>query len=115
MPQQRPIRARVDIEVGADLASGDVAVVRNVSLSGCLLVTRAKLKESQRVALAVPRPPGDDLRVTGTVVRRQGDGAGGWEEYGVRFDPLGPEGRRELALVVAEGVESAPPAGADGV
>ena len=112
MPQQRPIRAHVDIEVGADLVSGDVAVVRNVSLSGCLLVTRAKLKLSQQVSLTVPRP-GGDLHVTGRVVRRQGDGASGWDEYGIRFDPLNLEERRELALVVAEGVERAPSAGVD--
>ena len=108
MTQQRPVRAFVNIEVRPGFAADHLAVVRNVSLTGCLLVTRVKLRQSQPVALAIPLEGGRELHVSGTVVRGQGDGASGWEEYGVRFDPLTDEGRRELALVVAGGFERAP-------
>lgn len=114
MQQGRAVRAYVNIEIKSGSAADDLSVIRDISLTGCLLVTRAKLKQSQQVPLTIPLDGGGELRVTGTVVRRQGGGPGEWEEYGVSFDELTEEERRALALVVAEGVEPPPEVGAEG-
>ncbi len=108
MSQGRAVRAYVNLEVRSDSDAGHLSVIRDISLSGCLLVTRAKLKQSQAVPLTVPLDGGGELRLTGTVVRRQEGGPGDWEEYGICFDPMPEEGRRALALVVAGGVDLAP-------
>ena len=105
MPQERLIRAHVNIEVTPHFTAGYAAVVRNISLSGCLLSTGVRLKQSQLVPLALPLEGGGELHVMGTVVRRQGGGPGEWDEYGLSFDPLTEEERRALVLLVAEGVE----------
>jgi len=108
MPQQRPVRAHVDIEVRPGFTADHIAVIRNISLSGCLLVTRAKLKQSQQLSLGIPVEGGGEIHVPGAVVRLHSEGAGGWDEYGVSFDPVSEENRRALALVVAGGVDLAP-------
>ena len=110
MPQERLIRAHVNIEVKPHFTAGYAAVVRNISLSGCLLSTGVRLKQSQLVPLAIPVEGGGELHVTGTVVRHQGGGPGEWDEYGVSFDALTGEERQALALLDAEGVECPPAA-----
>ena len=72
MPQGPAVRAYVDIEVRPGSAAGHLSVIRNISLTGCRLATRAKLKQSQTVQLAIPLAGGGELNVTGTVVRSQG-------------------------------------------
>ena len=77
MREERPTRVRVDIEVRAWPAADRRAVVRDISLSGCLLVTAARLKQSQQVPLAFPVGGGGELRLIGTVVRwHEGAGEG---------------------------------------
>ena len=108
MPQGRAVRAYVNVEVKSGPTTGSLSVIRDISLTGCLLVTRAKLKQSQTVPLAIPLDGGGELNVTGTVVRGQGSGPGEWQEYGISFDPIPEEDRRALALIVAGGVDPAP-------
>ena len=104
MTQQRPVRSHVNVEARAGPAADHLAVVRNVSLSGCLLSTRAKLKQSQYLLLVIPLGGGAELRLTGTVVRwHEGGEEGGG--YGVSFDQVAGEDMLALALLVAGGVE----------
>ena len=108
MWKERLARVHVVIETRRVSANDYLAVVRDISLSGCLLATRAKLKQSQQVPLAVPLAGGGELRLIGTVVRGR-EGAGKrWGGYGVRFDPMLEEERRALEFILARG-EGAPP------
>ena len=98
------------MEVRVWAAADYLAVVRDISLTGCLLVTAARLMQSQQVPLAIPAEGGGELRLNGTVVRWQ-EGAGeGWGGYGIRFDPMAEEERRALELLVAGGRERRPAA-----
>ena len=106
MWEERPERVYVGIEVRVWAAADYLGVVCDISLTGCLLVTAARLKQSQQVPLAIPAGGGGELRLTGTVVRWHEGAGGGWGGYGIRFDPTGEEERRALELIVAEGRES---------
>jgi hypothetical protein len=107
MPQERRVRAYVNIRVKADVTANHLVVIRDISLSGCLLATGASLYPAQAVLLGVPVPGGGGLGLRGTVVRR-GEGADG--TYGLSFAEMSAEERRGLALFVAEGVEPPPAA-----
>jgi hypothetical protein len=110
MREERPARVRVDIEVRAWPTADRPAVVRDISVSGCLLVTTARLKQAQQVPLAIPAEGGGELRLTGTVVRWHEGAVEGGGGYGIRFDPVPEEERRALELLVASGGERPPAA-----
>ena len=101
MWEERPARVRVDIEVRAWPAADHQAVVRDISLSGCLLITAAPLKQTQELLLAIPLAGGSELRLACTVVRWHDDREGGG--YGVRFDPMADEQQRALGRIVVGG------------
>ena len=103
MQKERLTRVCVDIEISVWPAAEYLAVVRDISLSGCLLVTAARLKQAQQVPLAFPVGGGGELRLTGTVVRWHDDREGGG--YGVRFEPMAEEERRALELLMGGGGE----------
>jgi hypothetical protein len=72
MWEERLARVQVDIETRRASANDYLGVVRDISLSGCLLATRARLKQSQQVPLAFQVEGGGELRLIGTVVRGRG-------------------------------------------
>ncbi|HEX8335201.1 MAG TPA: PilZ domain-containing protein [Pyrinomonadaceae bacterium] len=94
----RKIRAYVKLPVVP--AGGEASrpiTLRNVSLSGCLLVTDAELAVGDSFGFYVETSAGRPLPLTGTVVRRQAEPRG----YGVYFKPPAGEARAELALLIA--------------
>jgi len=103
MPRERLVRAYVNIQIKPGFTNDYLAFIRNISLTGCLLSTGARLKQSQQVPLVIPLADGTELCLSGTVVRwHEGEGEGC---YGINFDSMPEADRRTLALVVAEGVE----------
>jgi hypothetical protein len=101
----RKIRAYVKLPVA--LPGGDAhspITLRNISLTGCLLVTDAELSVGDSFGFYVEAGAGASLPLTGTVVRRHAAPRG----YGVYFDPPSGEVRARLALLVADADE--PPA-----
>jgi hypothetical protein len=101
----RKIRAYVKLPVVA--AGGEASrpiTLRNISLSGCLLVTDAELSLGDSFGFYVETRGGRPLPLTGTIVRSQSEPRG----YGVNFEPPAEEVRAELALLIADADE--PPA-----
>jgi hypothetical protein len=101
----RKIRAYVKLPV---LLSGGESrspiTLRNISLTGCLLVTDAELGVGDSFGFYVETRSGRPLPLTGTVVRRSAEPRG----YGVYFEQPAAEARAELALLIAGADE--PPA-----
>ena len=98
----RKLRAYVDIptHLGPDVTEN--LTITNISLTGCLLRTDTLLRMGSVISLGVPVPGrGRVLRLRGTVVREQ-DAPNG---YGISFDELTDEDKRELALLIAESHE----------
>lgn len=104
----RKIRAYVKLPVV--LPGGEAhrpIMLRNISLTGCLLVTDAELGVGDSFGFYVETRAGQPLSLTGTVVRRHAEPRG----YGVYFEPPAAEVRAELALLIAGADE--PPAEPD--
>jgi hypothetical protein len=78
-------QAYLAAEVVIDDGVGSIAVTKDISREGLLLLTRAKLEQGKTVTLKIHRP-GDEERpllLTGTVVRRQAlnsDEIGTWRD-----------------------------------
>ncbi len=104
----RKIRAYVKLPVvlpGGE--SRHPITLRNVSLTGCLLVTDEELGVGDSFGFYVEAGAGRPVALTGTVVRRSESPRG----YGVLFEPPAEEVRAELALLIAGADE--PPADND--
>lgn len=94
----RKIRAYVKLPVApAGGESHSPITLRNISLTGCLLVTDAQLGVGDSFGFYVETSAGRPLPLTGTIVRRQAEPRG----YGVYFEPPAEEVRAELALLIA--------------
>lgn len=94
----RKIRAYVKLPVVP--AGGEASrpiTLRNISLSGCLLVTDAELSVGDSFGFYVETRAGRPLPLTGTIVRRQTEPPG----YGLYFEPPAEEVRADLALLIA--------------
>ena len=112
-------RAYLAAEVVVQGETGRSAVTKDVSESGLLLLTRARLEEGQTVKLLIHRPGEEDRPVvlTGRVVRRQPlrrEEIGTWrEKVAFVFDEPQPELAaefRELSERQARLTSSVPPA-----
>lgn len=94
----RKIRAYVKLPVAPAVGeAGRPITLRNISLSGCLLLTDAELSIGDSFGFYVETRGGRPLPLTGTVVRQQSEPRG----YGVYFEPPAGEVRAELALLIA--------------
>lgn len=109
-------------EVVVDSGSARIAITKDVSETGLLLLTRAALSEGQLVTLRIHRPGEDDppLELSGRVVRREPlsrKEIGTWrEKVAFAFDKPQPDLAAEFAaLVEKQSIESTmpPPPDAD--
>lgn len=98
---ERKLRAYVDIptHLGPDVTINQT--ITNISLSGCLVKTETALAIGSTLSLGIPISGGRMLRLKGKVVREHGH-----EGYGIGFESMSDEDRRELALLIAETDES---------
>jgi hypothetical protein len=97
----------------------NIAVIKDVSENGLLLLTHAKLEDGQAVKLHIHRPGDEDnpIELSGKVVRREAfspDEVGTWsEKVAFRFDRSQPElasefaalAERQARLMAPRGVE----------
>lgn len=95
---ERKLRAYVDIptHLGSDVTEN--LIITNISLSGCLLRTATHLDVGSTLWLSVPIAGGGMLRLQGTVARQHENPNG----FGISFETLSGEDRKELALLIAE-------------
>jgi len=103
---ERKLRAYVDIptHLGPDVTMNQM--ITNISLSGCLVITDTHLAVGSTLSLSIPVSGGETVRVQGRVVREHGQGG-----YGIGFEAMSDEDRRNLALLIAETDESMNDAG----
>ncbi len=94
---ERKIRAYVDIptHLGPDVTMNQT--ITNISLSGCLLITDTQLGVGVTLSLGIPISGVKMLRLKGRVVREHGQ-----DGYGIGFEAMSDEDKRELALLIAE-------------
>ena len=100
----RKIRAYVEIPafpVDVQHSVLFAMTVANISLSGCFIKTDRWLEIGTPILFNLPASDGKMLDLQGTVVRQQGDPHG----YGVQFEAMWENKRRELALLIADSVE----------
>jgi hypothetical protein len=71
--------------------------ITNISLSGCLVITDTHLTVGSTLSLSIPISGEKMLRLKGRVVREHGP-----DGYGIGFEAMSDEYRRELALLIAE-------------
>ncbi len=94
---ERKLRAYVDIptHLGPDVTLNQV--ITNISLSGCLVKTDTNLAVGSTLSLSIPISGGETLRLNGRVIRAHGQ-----EGYGIGFESMSDQDRRQLALLIAE-------------
>ena len=100
----RKIRAYVEIpSYPVDLEHSILfaMTVANISLSGCFIKTDRWLEIGTPISFNLPVPGGKMLDLQGTVVRQQSEPHG----YGVSFEAMWENKRRELALLIADSTE----------
>jgi hypothetical protein len=100
----RKIRAYVDIPVSPSDVEHSILyamTITNISLSGCFMKMDQGLEIGTPVSFSLPLQEGKMLNARGTVAREQGEPHG----YGISFDELPEEERRELALLIADSNE----------
>jgi hypothetical protein len=103
MPE-RKLRAYVDLPTHSGPDVTENLTITNISLSGCLLRSDERLRVGSSVSLGLPLPGGGMLRLKGRIVREHDSPNG----YGISFEAVSDEDRRELALLIAETDERAP-------
>ncbi len=93
---ERKLRAYIDIptHLGPDVTMNQM--ITNISLSGCLMRTDTQLAVGSTLSLSIPISGGETLRLKGRVVREHEQG------YGIGFEEMSDEYRRDLALLIAE-------------
>jgi len=72
-------------------------MITNISLSGCLVITETHLAVGSTLSLSIPISGGETLRLNGRVIREHGQ-----DGYGIGFEAMSDEHRRNLALLIAE-------------
>lgn len=94
---ERKLRAYVDIPThsGPDVTMNQT--ITNISLSGCLVKTETELAVGSTLTLSIPISGAQMLRLKGRVVREHGR-----EGYGIGFESMSDQDRRDLALLIAE-------------
>jgi hypothetical protein len=100
----RKIRAYVDIPVSPGEMEHSILyaiTITNISLSGCFMKMDQGLEIGVPISFSLPLQEGKMLNILGTVAREQGEPHG----YGISFDELPEEERRELALLIADSNE----------
>lgn len=104
MRTPRKVRGYVEIPV-SPINMGSVILyamtVVNISLTGCFIKMDQGLEVGTPLSFSLPLPEEKMLELRGTIVREQGDPHG----YGISFDALTDEVRRELALLIADSEE----------
>src|SRR5919199_2620224 len=104
MKRPRKIRAYVEIPV-SPINMGTVVLyamtVMNVSLTGCFIKMDQALEVGMPLSFSLPLPEENMLELRGTIVREQGEPHG----YGISFDAVDDEVRKELALLIADSEE----------
>jgi PilZ domain len=100
----RKLRAYVEIPVSPTDMEHSVRyamTITNISLSGCFMKMDQGLEVGTPISFSLPLPEGRALQVQGVVAREQGDPHG----YGIIFDDLPGEERKQLALLIADSDE----------
>jgi hypothetical protein len=105
MTTPRKIRAYVEIPVSpidTEQAIRYAMTVTNISLSGCFIKMDQGLEVGTPISFSIPLQNGKMLELLGAIAREQGEPHG----YGISFDTLADEERRELALLIASSEET---------
>ena len=100
----RKLRAYVEIPISLTDLSHSVRyaiTIANISLSGCFMKMDQGLKVGTPVSLSLPLRDAKSLDIRGTVVRDQSAPHG----YGIMFDEMTIEDKKELALLIADSNE----------
>ncbi len=100
----RKIRAYVEIPLSpADMETPIryAMTMTNISLSGCFIKMDQGLEIGMPLSFSLPLPGGGRLHLWGSIAREQGAPHG----YGIIFNAMSGEQRRELALLIADSNE----------
>jgi hypothetical protein len=100
----RKIRAYVEIPVSPANMEHSIRyamTIRNISLSGCFIKMDQALEVGMPISFSIPLKDKRTLHLQGTISREQDDPHG----YGISFDPVPDEERKELALLIADSFE----------
>jgi hypothetical protein len=104
MTVKRKIRAYVEIPtypVNLEHSILFAMTIANISLSGCFIKTDQWLDIGTPISFNLPAADGKMLDLQGTVVRQQSEPHG----YGINFEAMWENKRRELALLIADSIE----------
>jgi hypothetical protein len=100
----RKIRAYVEIPVSPTDVEHLIRyamTITNISLSGCFMKMDQGLEAGTPVSFSLSVQGGKRLELRGTVAREESDPHG----YGISFEVMPDEERRELALLIADSNE----------
>lgn len=100
----RKIRAYVQIPISPISMEHSIRyaiTVTNISLTGCFIKMELALESGTPISFSLPLQDGRTLIVQGTIAREQTDPHG----YGVIFDTMSDDERKELALLIADSDE----------
>jgi hypothetical protein len=100
----RKLRAYVEIPVSPSDREHSIRyamTIANLSLSGCFMKMDQGLKVGTPVSFSLLLQGGQTLQIRGTIAREH-DGPHG---YGISFDAMSNEERKELALLIADSDE----------
>jgi hypothetical protein len=104
----RKIRAYVEIPVSPSDEERSIRyamTITNISLSGCFVKMDLGLEVGTPISFSLSMQGGKTLQVRGTIQREQAAPHG----YGISFDAMPDEERRELALLIADSNEPLTP------
>ena len=100
----RKIRAYVEVPVSpADVEHliRYAMTITNISLSGCFMKMDHGLEIGTPISFSLPLPGGKTLHLWGSIAREQDTPHG----YGIIFNAMNEEERRDLALLIADSDE----------
>lgn len=100
----RKIRAYVEIPVAPSDTEHSIRyamTITNISLTGCFIKMDQGLEVGTPVLFFLPLQDEKTLQIRGAIAREQSDPHG----YGISFDAMPDEERRELALLIADSSE----------
>jgi hypothetical protein len=100
----RKIRAYVEIPVSPTDTEHSIRyamTITNISLSGCFMKMDQGLEVGTPISFSLPLRDAKTLSLQGIVAREHGDPHG----YGIIFDEMSDQERKELALLIADSNE----------
>ena len=100
----RKIRAYVKIPVSPSNMEPSIRyamTITNISLSGCFMKMEQGLEIGTLISFSLPLPDEKTLHLWGSIAREQDAPHG----YGIIFNAMTEEERRELALLIADSNE----------